>query len=114
MPHAISKHKKKLILYGDGLCFICRLPLNEDITLEHIVPKYFWHPQNGSPNAMKNLALSHKKCNKSRFKEYFKHRSDAIGYIVKVWVKARRQHSLDCSSNTFYKLFKTKFMGNIS
>jgi len=42
---------------GDG-CFLCRRPLGDDMTIEHLVPL-----ASGGPNHIANLALAHSDCN---------------------------------------------------
>lgn len=42
---------------GDN-CFFCRLPLNDDITVEHLVSV-----AHGGPNHISNLFLAHAPCN---------------------------------------------------
>ena len=42
---------------GDN-CFFCRLPLNDDITVEHLVSV-----AHGGPNHISNLFLAHAECN---------------------------------------------------
>lgn len=42
---------------GEG-CFFCRLPLNGDITVEHLVSV-----AHGGPNHISNLFLAHAECN---------------------------------------------------
>lgn len=42
---------------GDG-CFFCRLPLGDDITVEHLVAV-----AHGGPNHISNLFLAHASCN---------------------------------------------------
>lgn len=42
---------------GDG-CWFCGLPLGDDCTIEHLVPK-----AQGGRNALANYALAHQKCN---------------------------------------------------
>lgn len=42
---------------GDG-CWFCGLPLGDDITIEHLVPK-----SSGGRNMLANYALAHRQCN---------------------------------------------------
>ena len=42
---------------GDS-CFLCRQPLGDDITVDHLVPVTA-----GGPNHLANMALAHKACN---------------------------------------------------
>lgn len=53
--------KEKVTLLGrDGdNCFCCGLPMNGDITLEHLIPLV-----SGGKNALSNMVLVHEKCNK--------------------------------------------------
>lgn len=54
------KYKKKQILKRDGnKCFYCGLPLNDDVTLEHIDPLTA-----GGKNKLSNMVLAHDKCNR--------------------------------------------------
>lgn len=47
------------LLYRDGSnCFLCCLPLGDDITVEHLVPVI-----HGGPNHIANKALAHLACN---------------------------------------------------
>lgn len=47
------------LLERDGeTCFLCRLPLGSDITVEHLVPV-----AQGGPNHIANKALAHQACN---------------------------------------------------
>lgn len=47
------------LLKRDGdQCFLCRLPLGDDITVEHLVPRTA-----GGPNHLSNKALAHQSCN---------------------------------------------------
>lgn len=49
----------RALLTRDGdRCFLCRLPLGEDITVEHLVPVV-----HGGPHHIANKALAHKACN---------------------------------------------------
>lgn len=47
------------LLQRDGdKCFLCGFPLDDDITVEHLVPV-----AHGGPNHLSNKALAHKRCN---------------------------------------------------
>lgn len=47
------------IIKRDGdKCFLCGMPLGDDITVEHLVPL-----SSGGPNHIDNLFLAHKLCN---------------------------------------------------
>lgn len=51
--------QKKLLLKRDGKdCFYCGLPLDNDITLEHLIPL-----NQSGPNTLSNMVLAHEKCN---------------------------------------------------
>lgn len=52
--------KKAALMQRDGdLCFFCAKPMTQDaMTIEHLVSR-----QNGGPNHMDNLVLSHSQCN---------------------------------------------------
>lgn len=48
------------IMARDGAeCFFCRRPMNDDITVEHLVPI-----AHGGPNHISNLFLAHSECNR--------------------------------------------------
>lgn len=53
-----AKFKKKIIERDGTDCFYCGLPLNEDITLEHLIPLTA-----GGPNKLSNMVLAHFHCN---------------------------------------------------
>jgi hypothetical protein len=62
-PQRIRKLSKIVIvrslLRRDGdLCFYCRRPLEDDYSVEHLVPA-----THGGPNHVSNLVLAHKRCN---------------------------------------------------
>lgn len=51
--------EKKELQKRDGLnCFYCCEPLNDDITLEHLIPI-----SAGGKNILSNMVLAHEKCN---------------------------------------------------
>lgn len=49
---------RRLLERDGGACFLCRKPLGEDCTVEHLVPLAV-----GGPNHIANLALAHSGCN---------------------------------------------------
>lgn len=53
-----SAEVQRLIERDGGDCFLCRRPLGDDITIEHLVPVAA-----GGPNHIANKALAHKACN---------------------------------------------------
>jgi len=57
-----SYRKEKInILKRDGSnCFLCNLPLNDDISLDHLQPL-----SAGGKNTLSNMVLMHEKCNNS-------------------------------------------------
>jgi hypothetical protein len=52
------KEKKALIIRDGMCCFYCRKPLNDDITVEHLVSLV-----SGGPNTLGNMVLAHEACN---------------------------------------------------
>lgn len=53
------KKEKINILKRDGPnCFLCNLPLDDDITLDHLQPL-----STGGKNTLSNMVLMHEKCN---------------------------------------------------
>jgi hypothetical protein len=53
------RKEKRLLLQRDGSnCFYCGKPLNEDITLEHLIPL-----AQGGLNKLSNMVLAHEACN---------------------------------------------------
>ena len=52
------KEKKKLIERDGTNCFYCGLPMEDDITLEHLIPLV-----SGGKNTLSNMVLCHEKCN---------------------------------------------------
>jgi len=61
----VSTKRKKLspvvntLLQRDGdVCFLCKSPLQADITIDHLVPV-----AHGGPNHISNLVLMHNRCN---------------------------------------------------
>ena len=47
------------LLQRDGdKCFLCGFPLDDDATIEHLVPL-----AHGGPNHLSNMALAHERCN---------------------------------------------------
>jgi len=56
---SISARQRKRLRERDGdECWFCGLPMGDDCTLEHLVPK-----SKGGSNALDNFALAHAKCN---------------------------------------------------
>lgn len=53
-----SNHIDTLLSRDGDRCFLCRKPLGDDITVEHLVPL-----AQGGPNRHANLALAHSACN---------------------------------------------------
>lgn len=53
-----TKEKKQLIKRDGTNCFYCGNPLEEDITLEHLIPL-----TSGGNNELYNMVLAHEKCN---------------------------------------------------
>jgi 5-methylcytosine-specific restriction endonuclease McrA len=57
--HAGYKKEKEQLIERDGTdCFLCGLPLQDDITLEHLIPL-----SSGGKNNLSNMVLMHEKCN---------------------------------------------------
>ena len=56
-----KRAKKRLIKKGMVNCFWCKKPLNDDVTLEHIVPL-----SKGGLDCESNWALAHEKCNQAQ------------------------------------------------
>jgi len=52
------KEKMKLLERDGSDCFYCGLPLEDDITVEHIIPLI-----SGGKNILSNMVLCHEKCN---------------------------------------------------
>lgn len=56
---ARTRHRIATLLERDGdECFLCGEPLNDDITIEHLVAK-----THGGPDHLSNLCLAHEGCN---------------------------------------------------
>lgn len=53
-----AKHRAKLLKRDGDECWFCGLPMGDDLTIEHLVPK-----SDGGRNTLANYALAHKKCN---------------------------------------------------
>lgn len=53
-----SKEKKQLIKRDGTKCFYCNKELEEDITLEHLIPL-----SAKGPNILQNMVLAHSECN---------------------------------------------------
>jgi hypothetical protein len=54
-----SAGRIETLLRRDGPnCFLCRQPLGDDLTVEHLVPR-----TSGGPDRIANLALAHSACN---------------------------------------------------
>lgn len=53
-----KKEKIKLLERDGHWCFYCRHPLEDDITLEHLIPLV-----SGGKNMLSNMVLCHEKCN---------------------------------------------------
>lgn len=57
--HAGYSKQKKALLKRDGdKCFFCGLPMDDDITVEHLISL-----ANGGLNTLSNMVLAHEKCN---------------------------------------------------
>lgn len=52
------KEKIKLLERDGNKCFYCGLPLEEDITVEHLLSLV-----SGGPNTLSNMVLAHEECN---------------------------------------------------
>ncbi len=53
------KKEKRQLIERDGTdCFYCSLPLEDDITLEHLIPL-----SSGGKNTLANMVLCHEACN---------------------------------------------------
>jgi 5-methylcytosine-specific restriction endonuclease McrA len=67
LPKATSRKrnyksaKRKLIAQGIDKCFWCKKALNDDVTIEHIVPLSI-----GGLDCKSNWSLAHKKCNQDQ------------------------------------------------
>ena len=63
VPVAPRQKNRAVILRLRGrdgaMCFFCRRPLSEDVTVEHLVPR-----AHGGPNHISNLFLAHEGCNR--------------------------------------------------
>lgn len=57
----MSPLRKRLYRHQFGRCWICCEPLNEDITVDHLVPL-----SKGGSNRPANKLLAHRKCNQDR------------------------------------------------
>lgn len=53
--------KAKLLSHSNGLCPECDLPLNGDVTFDHIIAKAM-----GGRTALENLQLVHRLCNERK------------------------------------------------
>ena len=58
-PASKSSSQRRKLLERDGPdCWFCGKPLDDDCTLEHLVPK-----SKGGGNSLANYALAHRRCN---------------------------------------------------
>ena len=55
---AQSRDVRALLLRDGDKCFLCGFPLEDDATIEHLVPL-----SSGGPNHLSNYALAHSRCN---------------------------------------------------
>lgn len=55
---AQAKRRQRLIERDGADCWFCGVPLGDDITIEHLVPK-----SEGGRNTLANYALAHQRCN---------------------------------------------------
>ena len=53
-----KKEKEKLIKRDGRDCFLCGLPMEDDITLEHLIAL-----SSGGQNTLSNMVLCHQRCN---------------------------------------------------
>lgn len=69
------KEKREIIKRDGSDCFYCGNPLNEDITLEHLIPL-----TSGGLNNLSNMVLAHEECN---HKMNHKHLVEKVNYALK-------------------------------
>lgn len=86
-PVYLKSVKLRSLFDRDGeLCFFCHKPLNEDVTLEHLLPRSC-----GGSNHIRNLALAHYDCNQT---------AHHLSIVEKVKLRELNKETENVSTNT--------------